>query len=126
MTNTPARATVGYQNEVCHVGDHATTGFLSAATFACLDLRQNICHCPAMNKQTVRTITDALGSVAIQERLGVTEFSIRHARREGSFAASWYAAMKAMCDEAGVDCPMSAFNWKTSEPASPSEASNAR
>ena len=79
-----------------------------------------------MSKETVKTITDTLGSAAIQARLGVTEFSIIHARREGSFTASWYAPLKDMCDRAGIDCPISVFNWKTSEPASSSEASNAR
>lgn len=65
-----------------------------------------------MNKPAVREITDTLATDALCARLGVKPHSIRHARTTGTFPASWYAPLKAMCDAAGIECPMSAFNWK--------------
>jgi hypothetical protein len=63
-------------------------------------------------RTAVHTITDTVGSDAICARLGVKPRSVRLARTEGRFPASWYAEISAMCDEAGVDCPLDAFNWK--------------
>ena len=64
-------------------------------------------------KNTVHTITDALGSATICARLGVKPRSVRLARTEGRFPSSWYAEMAAMCGDAGIDCPLDAFNWKS-------------
>lgn len=68
-----------------------------------------------MNKPAVLTITDAIPSADMQRALGVTEHSIRHARFTGLFPASWYGPLVELCEGAGIECPMSAFNWKSPE-----------
>ena len=68
-----------------------------------------------MNKASVHHITDTLSSDAICARLGVSHHSVRYARTDGAFPASWYGPLKEMCDETGIPCPLTAFNWKTSE-----------
>jgi hypothetical protein len=65
-----------------------------------------------MNKHAVINITDTLTAPAIMARLGVSSHMIRHARTTGVFPASWYAPVKAMADDVGIPCPLSAFNWK--------------
>ena len=65
-----------------------------------------------MNKHSVHQITDTLGGEAIATRMGVSSHMIRHARTSGMFPSSWYAALKAMCDDVGIPCPLSAFNWR--------------
>lgn len=67
-----------------------------------------------MSKPTIISITDALGSEAICRRLGIGPHSVRYARTEGLFPASWYGPLREMCEAAGIDCPMDAFNWKVS------------
>jgi hypothetical protein len=61
----------------------------------------------------VKIITTALTDDAIMARLGVTKHAIRAARRFGSFPASWYAPLADMCERAGIECPIEAFNWRT-------------
>jgi hypothetical protein len=65
-----------------------------------------------MSKHHVHRITDELGADAICARLGVSSHSIRYARTDGSFPASWYGPLKTMCDDAGIPCPLTAFNWR--------------
>lgn len=65
-----------------------------------------------MNKKAIHHITDTLGADRICEALGVTPHSIRGSRTSGHFPASWYGALLSMCIEAGIPCPMNAFNWK--------------
>lgn len=65
-----------------------------------------------MSKQHVHHITDTLGADAICARLGVSPHSIRYARTDGSFPASWYGPLKTMCDDVGIPCPLTAFNWR--------------
>jgi len=67
-----------------------------------------------MNKSAVHHITETLGSEAIQARLGVRHSSVRRARWLGAFPGDWYGQLKPMCDEVGIPCPMSAFNWRAS------------
>lgn len=67
-----------------------------------------------MNKASVHHITKTLTPEAIMERLGVSFHMIRHARTTGAFPASWYRQMKDMCDEVGIPCPLTAFNWRPS------------
>lgn len=66
-----------------------------------------------MNKSPVIQITDALPHDVICERLLVKPRSIRLARERKVFPANWYPTMKSICAEYGVDCPESAFNWKS-------------
>lgn len=62
---------------------------------------------------TVHSITDAIPADAICKRFGVKPRTIRLARENGTFAASWYLGMKALCKEHGLDCPDSLFNFRS-------------
>lgn len=65
-----------------------------------------------MEKQTVPTIIDALGSDKIAAKLGVSHHAVRYAKTDGMFPAAWFAAISALCEEAQIDLPMELFNWK--------------
>jgi len=63
-------------------------------------------------------VIEVLGRKQIREFLGVGNTAISNALcREGKFPASWYGPIRQLCDEAGVDCPLSAFNWKQAKGA---------
>lgn len=64
-----------------------------------------------MSTPHVHRIIDSLGSSVIEERLGLTGFSVRAAKRDGMFPARWYRPMKALCVENNVECPDEAFRW---------------
>lgn len=64
-----------------------------------------------------KQVIDALGSDAVIRRLGVTKFSLRAARREGAFPASWYEELSRMGEEAGVPIPISLFNMRRGDAA---------
>lgn len=66
----------------------------------------------AMNKHPVHHITDTLGVEAITARLGVSRHAIRYARTMREFPPAWYAALKDMCEDVGIPCPISVFSWK--------------
>lgn len=74
-----------------------------------------------MSKAEVSQIIETIGADRICEVIGVGQHSVRYAKTEGLFAASWYAPMKALCDEAGISCPLHLFNWKTAQAAQPVE-----
>lgn len=74
-----------------------------------------------MNKPAVLVITDTLPEDVLCARLGVGIHSIKQARKFGVFPASWYAPMLDLCGEAGITCPLDAFNWKAPD-ASPEAA----
>lgn len=78
---------------------------------------------PGMNKPAVKRITDAIGTDPLCRRLSVSEHSIRHARTTGVFPASWYAPVDEMCRSIGIECPKSAFNFKSIAAAPEREAS---
>lgn len=61
---------------------------------------------------TASAICDALGRKAIAERLNVGATAVSNASAENRFPASWYAAIKDMCEAAEIACPLDAFNWK--------------
>ena len=65
---------------------------------------------------TVSEIIEMVGSAKIQSLLGVTEFSIRAARRDGKFPANWFAVISDQCAEAQVECPRGLFNFKEAQP----------
>lgn len=76
-----------------------------------------------MSKQAVINITDKLGADAICSGLSVTNHSVRHARFTGAFPAAWYRQLKEMCEAEGIDCPLSAFNFKSPTSRPSAEAS---
>ncbi|WP_109464387.1 helix-turn-helix domain-containing protein [Albibacillus kandeliae] len=62
----------------------------------------------------VKAICDGVGRKELADRLGVGKASITNALREGAFPASWYMEVKALCDASGLDCPLEAFNFRSS------------
>jgi hypothetical protein len=58
-----------------------------------------------------RAIIEAIGPDDIAAELGLTEFSIRAAKRDDLFPARWYGPLKGLCEKRGVECPISAFRW---------------
>jgi hypothetical protein len=70
-----------------------------------------------MSKQAVSSIVDKIGSQRIAEALSVTSHSIRAAKTSGAMPASWYARVRTLCEAEGIDCPLTAFNFKTPDEA---------
>ena len=68
-----------------------------------------------MAKQIMKSLAP-LAAKKIANAVGRSEKTVRCAASEGAFPASWYAAIKALCDEHGADCPHSAFSF-LGEPA---------
>ena len=44
-------------------------------------------------------------------RLDVRRQAISNASVDGKFPAKWYRVVKAMCEEAGIDCPDDIFSF---------------
>ncbi|HBM62255.1 MAG TPA: hypothetical protein DD444_24080 [Citreicella sp.] len=66
---------------------------------------------------TVAEITRRVPQDEICERLGVQPRSIRLARERRLFPASWFKEMSKLCEELGVECPDSLFNFKMRDTA---------
>ena len=64
-------------------------------------------------KSLVHKITDTIPHELLCKQFGVKQRTIRLARENGFFPASWYVGMKQLCDEHGLACPESLFNFKT-------------
>lgn len=62
--------------------------------------------------KSTQDIIAELGADTIQHLCGVGEFSIRAAKREGRFPASWFALIDAECTRRGIDCPRTLFAFK--------------
>ena len=62
-------------------------------------------------------IISALGAEAIQSLCNVGEFSIRAARRDGKFPASWFDAIEGACAKQGIACPRDLFAFKRPQDA---------
>tara|TARA_R110002051_G_scaffold325869_1_gene432641 strand:+ start:1517 stop:1741 length:225 start_codon:yes stop_codon:yes gene_type:complete len=65
-----------------------------------------------MEKQIVKKIIDGIGAETICNRLGVTSHSVRGARTNGAFPASWFDELDALCRSSDIECPRSVFNWR--------------
>ena len=65
-----------------------------------------------MKKNLAKEITSAIGQDVVMSALGVSHHSITNARTKGRFPASWFFIMNDLCSGAGIDCPMSVFNWR--------------
>lgn len=68
-----------------------------------------------MSKEAVKKIVSQIGDDQLMERLGVTEFAVRHAKRDGRFPGFWYDTLDKMCVERGIPCPRDLFNWKAAD-----------
>lgn len=62
---------------------------------------------------------DALGRDAVRERLKLTPSSMSDALRgdDAKFPARWYAPMKELADERGVELPLDVFHWRKTDAA---------
>lgn len=60
----------------------------------------------------VYDILAAIDLEALKAELGVKDRTIRLVRERRIFPSSWYPTVKTLCEAAGVDCPLCAFNWK--------------
>ena len=69
----------------------------------------------------VSSIIQEVGVERIQAICSVSRHSIRAAKRDSIFPASWYGVLKPECDRLGIDCPMSLFSFKQ-PPEGPSDA----
>ncbi len=62
--------------------------------------------------KTASDIIAAIGSETIQAICKVGVFSIRAAKRDGKFPASWFDAIEGVCTERGIPCPRGLFAFK--------------
>lgn len=60
---------------------------------------------------TASDICDALGRKAIADRIGVGLTAVSNASADGGFPAKWFAVLREMCAECGLDCPEHLFNF---------------
>lgn len=60
-------------------------------------------------------IIEAVGTRRIAARVGVVETAVINAKRKPLLPGRWYAPVKELCDEDGIDCPIEAFNWSRAE-----------
>ena len=58
-------------------------------------------------------IADQLGQAKIALALGVGVTAVNNAVSREYFPATWYPVIRDMCRKAGLDCPESAFNFKS-------------
>lgn len=68
----------------------------------------------------IQIICDRVGRKAISDAVGVSKAAVTNALSDGRFPASWYPAVKCVCDRAGVGCEMRLFSWKFAAPPSQS------
>lgn len=65
-----------------------------------------------MSQEThVHRIVRVLGEEAITSELSVSGYSVKAAKSAGRFPARWYGPLKRVCDDRGIPCPLSAFNF---------------
>ena len=65
-----------------------------------------------MNRPFVHQIVREVGQGALASLIGVSVHSIRYAKTTGIFPSSWYPSVLRLASERGLECPLSAFNWK--------------
>lgn len=75
------------------------------------------------NTITAAEVCDALGRKHIAQRVGRRTTAVSNAASEGVFPASWYIAIREMCDSAGIACPDRLFSFipASTEPRKPAE-----
>ena len=61
-----------------------------------------------------QALADQIGRTTIAERLGVSVDAVSVSiKRGGKFPSGWFPVVRDLCAARGVDCPESAFNWKS-------------
>ena len=66
-----------------------------------------------MDRNFAAKLIDEIGHDVLCSQLGFTERNLRHVRSTGQFAAQWYPPVKELAEVRGVDCPLSAFSFKS-------------
>ena len=69
-------------------------------------------HTPDPEPITVSEVIAALGADVIQASCQVGEYSIRAAKRDKKFPASWFDAIESLCAENDLPCPRDLFAFK--------------
>lgn len=64
------------------------------------------------NEPTAREIIESLGRDVVAASLGVSESSVKNAVGS-SMPARWFNVMEGLCQKSGIDCPRSAFAFRT-------------
>ncbi len=64
-------------------------------------------------------IINKVGSAAIEVACNVGEHSVRAAKRDGKFPASWFDEMEKLCADHGLPCPRNLFAFKRPQEDSP-------
>lgn len=59
-----------------------------------------------------KRIADRIGRVELASAVGVSKAAVSNAVVTNRFPASWYAVIKDICNTAGIECPLCAFNFK--------------
>ena len=87
---------------------------------------ENPVHNKAWNAGDARADVNRIAAVlspdAMCDALGVGKHAVRYARFTGTFPGNWYGTLLPMCDAAGIDCPLSAFTWKTAKSSEKTES----
>lgn len=64
---------------------------------------------------TIHDIITQIGAETIMADCQVGEFSIRAAKRDGKFPASWFDAIESACAQRGIQCPRELFAFKRTQ-----------
>ncbi len=67
---------------------------------------------PEQKSPDARDLIEALGGKAIAAALGVSASSVKEAKRNNLFPASWYRGVTRLGQSKGVTVPLDAFNWR--------------
>ncbi len=62
--------------------------------------------------KTVPEVYEKIGRARIQKQLDLKASSLTDALTDGRFPARWYAPMKKMAEEDGLELPLSLFHWR--------------
>ena len=61
-----------------------------------------------------QALADRIGRAIIAETLGVTVDAVAVSiKRGGKLPAAWFPVVRDLCVARGIECPESAFNWKS-------------
>ena len=66
--------------------------------------------------QTVASLRKFIGRSRMAVAVGVSVSAVDLAVHHNAMPASWYRAISALCQSAGINCPMDLFNWKAPAP----------
>jgi hypothetical protein len=59
-------------------------------------------------------LIDEIGDEALKA-IGMTARNLRHVTSCGVIPAKWYAAIKLLADQRGIECPLCAFSFHAAE-----------